>query len=89
MNDETRVRHALRQWIAETSGRSGLEDLADDTPLFRSGILRSVQVSDLILYIEELAGRPVDIEQIKPGVFSDIDTIYRSFFANIDGGGHA
>ena len=76
------MRNALRQWIAETGGGTGIEDFADDTPLFRNGILRSVQVSDLILYIEELAGRPVDVDQIKPGVFSDIDTIYRNFFGD-------
>jgi len=29
-----------------------------------------------------LAEHPVDVEQIKPGVFSDIDTIYCKFFAH-------
>ena len=85
MSSETDVRGKLRQWIADTNGKTDATDLADDTPLFRNGILKSVQVSDLILYIEELAGRAVDVEQIKPGVFRDIDTIYRSFFA----GNHA
>ncbi len=37
---------------------------------------------DLILSIEELAGHAVDVEQIKPRVFRNIDTIYRGFFAN-------
>lgn len=85
MSTENDVRDALRQWIANTSGKTSTQDLADDTPLFRSGVLKSVQVSDLILYIEELAERAVDVEQIKPGVFRDIDTIYRNFFA----AGHA
>lgn len=85
MSEEIRVRDALRRWICDTSGRTGTEELADDTPLFRNGILKSVQVSDLILYIEELAERPVDVDRIKPGVFSDIDSIYRNFF----GDGHA
>ncbi len=79
------VRDALRQWIADASRKRSAQELTDDTPLFRSGILKSVQISDLILTIEELAQRPVDVEQIKPGVFSDIDTIYRNFFAH----GHA
>jgi len=81
MITESTIRASLRQWISATSGRAPLETLSDDTPLFRNGILKSVQVSDLILYIEELAERSVDVEQIKPGVFRDIDTIYRSFFA--------
>lgn len=85
MSNESGFRDALRRWIAETSGRTSLEALTDDTPLFRSGILKSVQVSDLILFIEELTERPVDVERIKPGVFRDIDTIYKSFFES----GHA
>ncbi len=82
MSGGSDVRDALRQWIADVSGKTSVEDLADDTPLFRSGVLKSVQIGDLILTIEELAERPVDVEQIKPGVFSDIDTIYRNFFAH-------
>ena len=76
------TRDALRQWIAGVSDKTTPENLADDTLLFRDGILKSIQISDLILYIEELAGRAVDVEQIKPGVFRDIDTIYRSFLAH-------
>ena len=82
MNTESDVREALRQWVASVSGNACVEDLTDDTPLFRHGMLKSVQISDLILYIEELARRAVDVEQIKPGVFRDIDTIYSNFFAN-------
>ena len=82
MSTEDHIRDALKRWIADSSGRTSPEQLEDDTPLFKSGILKSVQVTDLILYIEELAERSVDVEQIKPGVFRDIDTIYRNFFAN-------
>lgn len=82
MSTENRIRDALKRWIAESSDRASLGQLDDDTPLFRSGILKSVQVTDLILYIEELAESSVDVEQIKPGVFRDIDTIYRNFFAS-------
>ena len=82
MSDGSGIRDALRRWIAQTSGKTSATELADDTPLFRSGILKSVQVTDLILYIEELSERPVDIERIKPGVFRDIETIYQNFFAS-------
>jgi len=76
------TRETLRQWIAGVSDKTTPENLADDTPLFRDGILKSIQISDLILYIEELTGRSVDVEQIKPGVFRNIDTIYHNFFAH-------
>ena len=80
MSNDSGIRDALRRWIAETSGKVSVEALADDTPLFRSGILKSVQVGDLILFIEELSERPVEVDRIKPGVFRDIDAIYKSFF---------
>ena len=79
------VRDALRRWIAETSGRIALDDLADDTPIFRDGILKSVQISDLIIYIEELSERSMDVERITPGAFRDIEAICRHFFADADG----
>lgn len=82
MSNESRIRDALRCWIAKTSGKTSVEALDDDTPLFRSGILKSVQVTDLILFIEELSERPVDVERIKPGVFSNIDAIYECFFGS-------
>jgi len=82
MRTEADVRDALRQWISGVSSKAPVTELSDDTPLFRSGILKSVQISDLILYIEELTERAVDVKQIKPGVFRDIDTIYRNFFVH-------
>ena len=82
MSAEERIRDALREWVAKTSGTSSIGDIADDTPIFRSGILKSVQVTDLILYIEELAKRRVDVEKIKPGGFRDINSIYINFFSS-------
>ena len=40
-----------------------------------------INLKDLILFIEEHSGRAIDVEQLKPGVFRNIDTIYRNFFA--------
>lgn len=85
MSAGTHVRDALRRWIAETSGRVACADVADDTPIFRDGILKSVQVSDLILYIEELSGSAMEVEKITPGAFRDIEAICRHFFADDDG----
>lgn len=80
MTAQNDVRGALRRWVAQASGKIAEEDLADHTPIFRDGILKSVQIGDLILYIEELTEHSVDVEKITPGVFRDIDTICRSFF---------
>jgi acyl carrier protein len=72
-------RERLRQWIAATSGRISLAELRDDTPLLESRLITSLQVMDLILFIESLAGKPLELERLQPGRFRDIDSICRSF----------
>ena len=75
------VREQLRRWMTEHS-RTPLEDrtLTDATPLIEEGILSSVQVPDLLLFIEELRGRPVDVGELKPGSFRNVDAIVNRFF---------
>jgi len=80
LSEEQRVREAIRGWIASTSGRSGPGPLADDAPIFSKGVLESVHVMDLILLIEELSGRPIDVEKLRVGVFRSIDAIVANFF---------
>ena len=35
---------------------------------------------DLIFFLEQLSGRDIEVDDLKPGVFRDVDTIYRNFF---------
>ena len=72
-------REALRDWVVAVGKRICREELRDDTPLLENRIITSLQVMDLILYIETLTGRAVDVEHLKPGLFRDIDTISRHF----------
>jgi acyl carrier protein len=72
-------RQALRDWIVRTSGKVGKDDLSDDTPIMERRIITSVQVMDLILFIEETTGNAVDVEQLKPGAFRDINEIVARF----------
>lgn len=72
-------RERLRDWVIQASGRTSREALKDDTPLLENRIITSLQVMDLILFIETLARKPIDVERLKPGLFRDIDTILRNF----------
>lgn len=83
--DETAVKRRLREFVVERSGRVHADEVADDTPLLERRILSSLQVLDLILLIEELSGRALDASRLKPGVFRDVNTIFRNFFAAGDG----
>lgn len=75
----TSLRAQLRDWVVRTSVRITRDELTDDTPLLEHRIITSLQVMDLILFIESLSGRPVDAEQLRPGRFRDVDTICRHF----------
>lgn len=78
---EPEVRAALRQWVRAHSTVPIGADFTDATPLIASRYLTSLQVAELLLHIEELRNEPLDVGQLRPGVFHDIDAIYSTFFA--------
>lgn len=76
---EHEVRQALRDWVRDHSPVDLGEDFDDATPLIASGHLTSLQVTDLLLFVEELRQAPLDPDSLRPGVFRDIDTIHAIF----------
>lgn len=80
MKNEVEVRAALRDWIVRTSGKVPASEIADDTPILERRIVKSLDILDLILFLEELRGSPIDVGNLKPGVFRSIDAIWTNFF---------
>lgn len=80
MKTETDVKNLLRDWIAKASKKPSPMPIGDDTPIIEQRIITSLQVMDLLLYIEELTNQPLDAADLKPGSLKDINTIYRNFF---------
>ena len=80
MSENTREK--LRAFVLDST-ESAIADLTDQTHLFENGILKSIQVMDLILFVEEISGQEIDVEGLKPGAFKDIDTIITNFCENI------
>jgi hypothetical protein len=74
-------KQALRRWVLERNPSLDEADLADDTPLIERRYLTSLQVPDLLVFIEQRRGRPVDPARLKPGAFRSIDAIHGAFFA--------
>ncbi|MBW3626182.1 MAG: hypothetical protein KY412_01075 [Actinobacteria bacterium] len=77
---DTEVREALRSWIAERNPDLPAGEPSDDTPLIERRYLTSLQVTDLLLYVEELRQAPIDPASLRPGVFRSIDAIHSAFF---------
>lgn len=73
------ARHALRAWIVERNGDIRPEEIADDTPILERRIVSSLQLMDLILYVEQLSGRPIDPAWLRPGAFESVNAICDTF----------
>lgn len=80
MKTQIEIRATLRDWIARTNGKVPATEIADDTPILERRIVKSLDIIDLILFLEELRGRPIDVDKLKPGVFRSIDAIWTNFF---------
>ena len=84
MKNEAKTRRALRAWLAAKNGRVSASNIDDATGLVSEGILKSVHVMDLILWIEDRLGQQIEVQRIRAGSFASIDAIYRSFFSEED-----
>jgi acyl carrier protein len=77
---ESDIRTHLKSWIAKHSKSSSIADIRDDTPILEQGILSSLDIVELVLYIENLRGEEIDAEEIDPEAFVSIDSLYENFF---------
>ena len=75
----TTRKERLRAWILEHGKRIDPIDLRDDTPLLERRILTSLQLADLLLFLEELRGQPVDLEGLSGHAFRDLDSMVKAF----------
>lgn len=78
---EADLRQALRAWVRDHADVEVPDDFDDHTPLIATRLLTSLQVAELLLTVEELRGESLDPASLRPGVFRDIDTVYRTFLA--------
>lgn len=74
------VVNLLSEWILD---RAGVKDRSGFTPKTRiidDGLLTSLDVVELILFIEDLRGEEVDVDALEPESFSNIETLMATFF---------
>jgi acyl carrier protein len=79
MKTEEEFKIELKNWVLQKSTKITAQDLTYSTPLIDTRIISSMQVMELILFLEKLKGSRLNMKNIKPGVFQDIDSIYNSF----------
>jgi hypothetical protein len=69
----------LRTWIAGKAKGLPPEGLADDLPLLEGRHLTSLHIPELILLLERLRGRAIDVQGLRAGDFRDVSTIAARF----------
>jgi acyl carrier protein len=83
MRTETEIKIALRDWIVKANGKIELKQLSNETPIIEQRIITSLQVMDLIFFIEKLSNGSIEVESLKVGVFRNINSIYDNFFRTV------
>ncbi len=81
--DEAEVRGQLRSWIVGHAKNPPGADFSDETPILEEGILSSLDIVEFVLYIESLRGDEVDVDDIDPEVFTNINTLWEAFFQGL------
>ena len=74
------IRAALLDWIRRHRRGPANAPLDADTPILESRMITSLQLSELLLYIEELSGRRLQVGQLQPGALASVAAIERHFF---------
>ncbi|HEY5603629.1 MAG TPA: hypothetical protein VIM41_11020 [Gammaproteobacteria bacterium] len=80
LRKEQAIKNKLSAWVAEQSSGYHADSVPFDLRIIEQRIITSVQIMELILFLEHLRGEPINPLQIKPGAFSTIDAIYQHFF---------
>jgi acyl carrier protein len=79
MKTEQEYKEEILKWVLKVSTKVKPEELTVTTPLIETRIISSMQVMELILFLERLKGSRLNMKNMKPGAFNNIETIYNAF----------
>ncbi len=80
MSSPDQLKAEIKSWILKKNSKVAADQLNDDTPILEQRIISSLHVLDLILYLEKLSAKKINMSHLKPGVFQSVNTIYQNFF---------
>jgi acyl carrier protein len=69
---------SIKEFIFKKT-KSGVENIGDDTALIDSGIVDSIALTELILYVEDCFDIVIDVETFNVKTFHSIKSIYESY----------
>lgn len=77
-NMET-ARAEVRHWVLRNATDLTEDRLTETTPLLEGRIITSLHIPELLLLLERLRCRPIDLSALRPGDLKDLATIYARF----------
>jgi len=80
LKNEAELKALLMDWVHHANPKIKAGELNGGTAILKEGLLNSVQLLDLILYIERLSENPIDVDSLNPRAFQSVDTVYEHFF---------
>jgi acyl carrier protein len=84
---ETELIHIVIKWVHENAHNDGFNDLkvTPDTNLIASGLLTSLDMIDLLVFIEGQTECKIDLTDVEPSEFSVIQSLSRLALRNQNG----
>ncbi len=70
----------IKNWILQKAKSPPSEELTVETPLLEKRIITSLQIMDLILFLEKKSGKKLNLSDLKPSIFQNIQSIHDHFF---------
>ncbi len=78
--DKSKFFEQLRVFLAQTNEAVDPGSVTPDQNLFNTGVLDSFRVVELITFIEEVRGQPLQLEQTTLDSVSTMENIHATFF---------
>ncbi len=81
----TDLRAILLEWLVQQSGEKNPinKNVGFDTNLFETGLLSSLKIIELIIYMESLINKRIDLAKLKIEDFKTINQIHNVIFCEI------
>lgn len=81
MLSEDELSGRIQDWVAKNGQRQNSGRVSDETDLIASGALDSMGFIELLVYVESIIGRKIDLSDFDPSVFTSIQGLVRSILA--------
>jgi acyl carrier protein len=74
----------LERWLLALERNAALERIDPDADLIDAGLLDSLEFVNLLLFVEELRGRPIRSSEIRLEAFRTLRTIHHTYLAGAE-----